>query len=189
MNQRIGHARVSTMCPDLQLDALRRAKVDSGFIYEDKASGSSDRPALASCLKALRSGDTWWSGDLIDWGAACLDLVRIVGELEARGIGFESLTEKIDTTSAAGKLIFHVFAALAEFERNLTLERTQAGLLAARARGRSGGRKPKLDAKQIRQHQGTCCATPIPASPSWRETTVSRERRSTSIAALPRRPR
>ena len=76
--------------------------------------------------------------------------MRIVGELEARGVGFESLTEKIDTTSAAGKLIFHVFAALDEFERNLIQERTHAGLAAARARGRSGGRKPKLDAKQIR---------------------------------------
>lgn len=153
MNQRIGYARVSTVeqCLDLQLDALRRAGVGDGFLYEDKASGkSSDRPALASCLKALRSGDTLVVWRLDRLGRSLPDLVRIVGELEARGVGFESLTEKIDTTSAAGKLIFHVFAALAEFERNLIQERTHAGLAAARARGRSGGRKPKLDAKQIR---------------------------------------
>jgi DNA invertase Pin-like site-specific DNA recombinase len=79
------------------------------------------------------------------------DLVRIVAELEQQGIGFESLTEKIETGSAAGKLVFHVFAALAEFERNLIRERTQAGLVAARARGRSGGRKPKLDNQQVRE--------------------------------------
>ena len=153
MNQRIGYARVSTVeqCLDLQLDALRKAGVGDGFLYEDKASGkSSDRPALASCLKALRSGDTLVVWRLDRLGRSLPDLVRIVGELEARGVGFESLTEKIDTTSAAGKLIFHVFAALAEFERNLIQERTHAGLAAARARGRSGGRKPKLDAKQIR---------------------------------------
>lgn len=153
MNQRIGYARVSTVeqSLDLQLDALRHAGVGDGFIYEDKASGkSSDRPALASCLKALRSGDTLVVWRLDRLGRSLSDLLRIVSELGARGVGFESLTEKIDTTSAAGKLIFHVFAALAEFERNLTLERTQAGLIAARARGRSGGRKPKLDAKQIR---------------------------------------
>lgn len=153
MNQRIGYARVSTVeqCLDLQLDALRRAGVGDGFLYEDKASGkSSDRPALASCLKALRSGDTLVVWRLDRLGRSLPDLVRVVGELEARGVGFESLTEKIDTTSAAGKLIFHVFAALAEFERNLIQERTHAGLAAARARGRSGGRKPKLDAKQIR---------------------------------------
>jgi DNA invertase Pin-like site-specific DNA recombinase len=79
------------------------------------------------------------------------DLVRIVAELERDSIGFESLTEKIETGSAAGKLVFHVFAALSEFERNLIRERTQAGLVAARARGRAGGRKPKLDDKQVRE--------------------------------------
>jgi DNA invertase Pin-like site-specific DNA recombinase len=78
-------------------------------------------------------------------------LVQIVAELEQRGVGFESLTEKIETDNAAGKLVFHVFAALSEFERNLIRERTRAGLAAARARGRSGGRKPKLDEKQVRE--------------------------------------
>jgi DNA invertase Pin-like site-specific DNA recombinase len=84
-------------------------------------------------------------------GRSLPDLVQIVAGLEEEGIGFESITEKIETTSAAGKLVFHVFAALAEFERNLIRERTQAGLVAARARGRSGGRKPKLDVRQIRE--------------------------------------
>ncbi|MNV93562.1 DNA-invertase hin [compost metagenome] len=84
-------------------------------------------------------------------GRSLPDLVQIVTDLEQRGVGFESLTEKIKTGSAAGKLIFHVFAALAEFERGLIRERTQAGLAAARARGRSGGRKPKLDEQQIRE--------------------------------------
>ena len=81
----------------------------------------------------------------------CASLVRIVGDLERRGVAFESISEKIETGSAAGKLVFHVFAALAEFERNLIRERTHAGLTAARARGRTGGRKPKLDAKQVRE--------------------------------------
>lgn len=79
------------------------------------------------------------------------DLVQIVADLERQGVGFESLTEKIETGSAAGKLVFHLFAALAEFERGLIRERTQAGLAAARARGRVGGRKPKLDDQQVRE--------------------------------------
>jgi DNA invertase Pin-like site-specific DNA recombinase len=84
-------------------------------------------------------------------GRSLPDLVRIVGELEQKGVSFESLTEKIETGSAAGKLVFHVFAALAEFERNLIRERTRAGLVAARARGRAGGRKPKLSETQIKE--------------------------------------
>jgi len=84
-------------------------------------------------------------------GRSLPDLVRIVSELERDGIGFESLTEKIETISANGKLTFHIFAALAEFERNLIRERTHAGLAAARARGRKGGRKPALDEKQVRE--------------------------------------
>ena len=87
---------------------------------------------------------------LASLGRSLPDLVRIVAGLEEMGVGFESITEKIETTSAAGKLVFQVFAALAEFERNLIRERTRAGLVAARARDRAGGRKPKLDARQIR---------------------------------------
>lgn len=152
MNQRIGYARISTddQKLDLQRDALRLAGV--GPIYEETVSGKTAvRQELDHCLKALRAGDTLVVWRLDRLGRSLPDLVQIVAGLEEKGIGFESITEKIETTSAAGKLVFHVFAALAEFERNLIRERTQAGLVAARARGRSGGRKPKLDARQIRE--------------------------------------
>lgn len=151
MNQRIGYARVSTddQNLDLQRDALRQAGCST--IYEEAASGkSAARPELEQCRKALRPGDTLVVWRLDRLGRSLPDLVQIVADLEQRGVHFESLTEKIETGSAAGKLQFHVFAALAEFERGLIRERTRAGLDAARARGRSGGRKPKLDAKQIR---------------------------------------
>ncbi len=151
-NHRIGYARVSTddQNLDLQRDALNRAGCRS--IYEETASGkSSTRPELEHCLRALRSGDTLVVWRLDRLGRSLSDLVKLVAELEHRGIGFESLQEKIETESASGKLQFHVFAALAEFERNLIRERTRAGLAAARARGRKGGRKPALDAKQIRE--------------------------------------
>ena len=152
MNQRIGYARVATddQHPDLQRDALRQA--GCGVIYKEAASGKrTARPELEQCYNALRAGDTLvvWRLDLL--GRSVPDLVQIVTDLEQRGVGFESLTEKIETGSAAGKLVFHVFAALAVFERGLIRERTQAGLAAARARGRSGGRKPKLDEQQIRE--------------------------------------
>lgn len=152
MNQRIGYARVSTddQNLDLQLDALQKAGCET--VYKESASGkSADRPELEQCLKALRIGDTLVIWRLDRLGRSLSDLVRIVSDLEQRKIGLESLTERIETESATGKLIFHVFAALSEFERNLIRERTQAGLNAARARGRFGGRKPKLDAKQIRE--------------------------------------
>ena len=109
------------------------------------------RPELESCLKALRSGDVLVVWRLDRLGRSLSDLVRIVGDLEGRGVGFVSLTESIQTNSPAGRLVFHVFAALAEFERNLIRERTRAGLAAARARGRKGGRKPALDDRQVRE--------------------------------------
>ena len=151
---RIGYARVSTddQNLDLQADALHNAGCEQ--IYEEKASGKTagaDRPELAHCLRALRAGDILIVWRLDRLGRSLADLVRTVSDLERRGIGFESLTERIETGSAAGRLIFHVFASLAEFERNLIRERTKAGLDAARARGRTGGRKPSLDAKQTRE--------------------------------------
>lgn len=152
MNQRIGYARVSTddQLLDLQRDALEQA--ECCVIYEEAASGkNTERPELGQCLKALRAGDTLVVWRLDRLGRSLPDLVQVVTDLEQRGIGFESLTEKIETGSAAGKLIGHVFAALAEFERGLIRERTQAGLTAARARGRAGGRKPKLDGQQVRE--------------------------------------
>ena len=154
MGQRIGYARVSTddQNLDLQHDALRKAGIADDRLYSDTASGKdADRKELLACLKALREGDTLVVWRLDRLGRSLPDLVRIVGELEQKGVSFESLTEKIETGSAAGKLVFHVFAALAEFERNLIRERTRAGLVAARARGRAGGRKPKLTEAQIKE--------------------------------------
>lgn len=152
MNQRIGYARVSTddQHLDLQRDALKKAGCSA--VYEETASGkSTDRPELEQCRKALRAGDMLVVWRLDRLGRSLPDLVQIVAELERDGIGFESMTEKIETGSAAGKLVFHVFAALAEFERNLIRERTHAGLAAARARGRKGGRKPSLSSQQVRE--------------------------------------
>ena len=152
MSKRIGYARVSTddQNLDLQRDALTRSGCAS--IYEETASGkSSQRIELEHCLKALRSGDTLVVWRLDRLGRSLSDLVKIISKLEQDGITFESLSEKINTGSASGKLQFHVFAALAEFERNLIRERTHAGLASARARGRVGGRKPKLNEKQIRE--------------------------------------
>lgn len=151
MNQRIGYARVSTddQNLDLQRDALKQA--GCRVIYEETGSGKiADRPELEQCRKALRPGDTLVVWRLDRLGRSLPDLVQIVADLERQGVGFQSITEQIETGNAAGKLQFHVFAALAVFERNLIRERTRAGLIAARARGRAGGRKPKLDAKQIR---------------------------------------
>lgn len=152
MNQRIGYARVSTddLHLDLQRDALQQA--GCGVIYEEAASGKSTaRPELEQCRKALRPRDTLVVWRLDRLGRSLPDLVQIVVELEKHGVYFESLTEKIETGGASGKLQFHVFAALAEFERGLIRERTQAGLAAARARGRAGGRKPKLDEKDMKE--------------------------------------
>jgi DNA invertase Pin-like site-specific DNA recombinase len=149
---KIGYARVSTAEQnlDLQLDALKAAGCER--IYEEHASGKdAERAELANCLKALRAGDVLVVWRLDRLGRNLADLVRIVGELESGKAGLESITEKVETVSSAGRLVFHVFAALAEFERNVIRERTLAGLKAARARGRLGGRPEKLSAKDKQQ--------------------------------------
>ena len=146
----IGYARVSTLDQklDLQSDALSGAGCDE--IFSDVASGARDkRPGLEAALERLHDGDTLIVWKLDRLGRSLAHLVTTVNELAARGVDFRSVNEKIDTTTPGGKLIFHVFAAMAEFERELIRERTQAGLTAARARGRKGGAKPKLDAEQI----------------------------------------
>jgi DNA invertase Pin-like site-specific DNA recombinase len=146
---RIGYARVSTddQTLDLQLDALKRAKCRK--IYEERASGkNTTRPELDACLKSLREDDTLVIWRLDRLGRSLGDLIELTNELQSRRIDLESLTEKLDTGSPTGKLVFHVFAALAEFERNLIRERTLAGLKAARARGRQGGRPRKLQPKE-----------------------------------------
>ncbi|HBP30930.1 MAG TPA: recombinase [Advenella kashmirensis] len=153
MNQRIGYARVSPHDQHLYLqqrNALKQAGCSS--IYEDAACGKNTaRPELEQCRKTLRAGDTLVVWRLDRLGRSLPDLVQIVVDLVQRGVGFESLMEKIETSSAAGKLVFHVFAALAEFDHSLVRERTQAGLAGARARGRAGGRKPKLNDQQVRE--------------------------------------
>ena len=146
----IGYERVSTDDQNLALqhDALQAAGCTK--IFSDKISGAkADRPGLKKALDFARAGDTLVVWRLDRLGRSLKDLIALVEELEIDKIGFRSLQESIDTTTSGGKLIFHLFGALAEFERNLIRERTQAGLQAARARGRKGGRRPKLTAQQI----------------------------------------
>jgi len=142
----VGYARVSTNTQELQLqtDALLKAGVSKRLIFVDKISGSkSERPGLGACLKEVREGDTLVVWRLDRLGRSVRHLIDVVEELGNRKAGFKSIQDgAIDTTSASGKLIFHIFTALAEFERGLIQERTRAGLQAARARGRLGGRKP-----------------------------------------------
>ena len=157
----IGYARISkadgSQVLDLQRDALLDAGVGAEHLYEDRASGNKeDRPALAACLKALRPGDTLLVWKLDRLGRSLKHLVDTAQDLTDRGIGFKVLTGQganIDTTTASGKLVFGIFAALAEFERELIRERTMAGLQAARARGRKGGRTFRLTPAQIRLAQ------------------------------------
>jgi DNA invertase Pin-like site-specific DNA recombinase len=146
----IGYARVSTgdQTLDLQTDALTAASCDR--IFTDTLSGvNADRRGLAEAISHVRSGDTFVVWRLDRLGRSLPHLIETVTQLEGRGIGFRSLTEQIDTTTPGGRLIFHVFGALAEFERDLIRERTHAGLAAARARGRIGGRPKKLTANQL----------------------------------------
>lgn len=145
----IGYARVSTHDQnlDLQKDALEKAGCEK--IYVEQASGSrSSRPELKKAIEMLRGGDTLVVWRLDRLGRSLRHLIELITQLEEINVGFKSLTESMDTTTTNGKLIFHLFGALAEFERNLIRERTQAGLAAARARGRKGGRPPALDNKQ-----------------------------------------
>jgi DNA invertase Pin-like site-specific DNA recombinase len=148
----IGYARVSTAEQDtaLQTDALRKAGCER--VFEDMASGAkAERPGLAAALAYLREGDvlTVWRLDRL--GRSLPHLIETIGALQARGVGLRSLTEAIDTTTPGGRLIFHVFGALGQFERDLIRERTQAGLMAAAARGRRGGRKPVVTVDKLQR--------------------------------------
>ncbi len=161
MTTLIGYARVSkadgSQVHDLQRDALEQAGVESRNIYEDAASGKKeDRPGLTACLKALRRGDTLVVWKLDRLGRDLRHLVNLVDDLTKRNIGLKVLAGEgasIDTSTANGRLVFGIFAALAEFERALIIERTKAGLAAARARGRHGGAPFKMTSAKLRLAQ------------------------------------
>src|SRR5687768_540872 len=149
---RIGYARVSTDDQDLALqrDALTAAGCDK--LFTDTASGAqAERPGLTEALVFCRPGDTLLVWRLDRLGRSLTNLIALMNQLAEREIGFQSLSEQVDTTTSGGKLIFHIFGALAEFERELIRERTRAGLAAARTRGRQGGRPPKLDTERKRK--------------------------------------
>ncbi|HYZ33462.1 MAG TPA: recombinase family protein [Crenalkalicoccus sp.] len=148
----VGYARVSTadQDPALQLDALRAA--GCAKIFEDRASGArADRPGLLAALDYAREGDVLVTWKLDRLGRSLPHLIETVATLERRGVGFRSLTEAIDTTTPGGRLVFHLFAALGQFERDLICERTRAGLVAAAARGRTGGRRPVITEEKLRR--------------------------------------
>jgi len=161
MTALIGYARVSkadgSQAHNLQRDALSIAGVETGNVYEDSASGKKDdRPGLAACLKALRRGDTLVVWKLDRLGRDLRHLVNLVDDLTKRNIGLKVLAGEgasIDTSTANGRLVFGIFAALAEFERALIIERTKAGLAAARARGRNGGAPFKMTPAKLRLAQ------------------------------------
>lgn len=168
----IGYARVSkadgSQSLDLQRDALLAAGVEAGRLYTDRASGALEgRPGLEACLQALRPGDVLVVWKLDRLGRTLAHLVRLVEDLAARGTGLRVLTGEgaaIDTTTPAGRMVFGIFAALAEFERALIRERTRAGLAAARARGRRGGRRFALTRAQVRLAQAAMAARDMPVA-------------------------
>lgn len=146
----VGYSRVSTQDqnPELQLDALNAAGCEK--IFTEKMSGAKrDRPELIAALEYVRAGDTLvvWKMDRL--ARSLKQLIETIEDLEKREIGFRSLTEAIDTTTSSGKLVFHIFGALAEFERSIIRERTMAGLASARARGRLGGRPKRLSEEDL----------------------------------------
>lgn len=170
----IGYARVSTNGQELnlQLDALKNAGVPDKLIFLDKVSGAkAERPGLNSCMKELREGDTLIIWRLDRLGRSLKHLIEVVEQLKDRGVGFRSISDGgIDTTTASGEMVFNLFATLAQFERRLIQERTKAGLQAARARGKKGGRpkvspddeKVKMAKKMSKNHSisvGEICKT------------------------------
>ncbi|MBC7281958.1 recombinase family protein [Hoeflea sp.] len=178
----LGYARISkadgSQTLDLQIDALAAVGVAPDHLYQDEASGKrDDRPGLEACLKALREGDTLYIWKLDRLGRDLKHLVNTVRSLSNRKVGLCVLTGQganIDTTTASGKLIFGIFAALAEFEGDLIRERTMAGLAAARARGRHGGRKFELTKNQIRLAQSAMANRDTHVAQLCRELDISR---------------
>ncbi|MGV1899321.1 recombinase family protein [Agrobacterium sp. 22-3674b3] len=182
MGELVGYARVSkadgSQVLDLQKDALFNAGVKPAMVYEDFASGKrDDRPGLTSCLKALRPGDTLVVWKLDRLGRNSRHLIDTVDDLSKLGVGFRVLSGEtpIDTSSAQGKLLFGIFGALAEFERELIRERTIAGLASARARGRVGGRKPTMTAAKIRLAQAAVGQPETVVADLCKELKISRQ--------------
>lgn len=174
----VGYARVSTQDqnPAMQREALTGAGCEK--LFEEKASGAQrDRPQLKAALEYMREGDTLVVWKLDRLARSLKQLIETVEMLEERKMGFRSLTEAIDTTTSGGKLVFHIFAALAEFERGIIRERTNAGLASARARGRLGGRPPALSDADIAQ------AKALLADPEITVTQVA-ERMGVSLSTL-----
>jgi DNA invertase Pin-like site-specific DNA recombinase len=179
----VGYLRVSkadgSQVSDLQRDAMLAAGLDARHLYEDAASGKrDDRPGLDACLKALRPGDTLVVWKLDRLGRNLKHLVNTVDDLNRRGIGLKVLTghgAAIDTTTPSGKLVFAIFAALAEFERELIVERTKAGMAAARARGRHGGRPYRMTIPKLRLAQAAMGKPETHVGDLCRELGVSRE--------------
>jgi len=148
----VGYARVSTQDQDLSLQIDALAAAGCGKVFEDRASGASaDRAGLQAALGYVRNGEVLVVWKLDRLGRSLPHLIETVTELAKRGVGFRSLTEAIDTTTPGGRLIFHIFGALGQFERDLIQERTRAGLAAAAARGRKGGRKPTVTEEKLRR--------------------------------------
>ncbi len=193
----IGYARISkadgSQSLDLQRDALREAGVSDDAIYEDQASGQrEDRPGLAAFLKAARQGDVIVVWRLDRLGRNLRHLVNLVQDLNDRDIGIRVLAGQgasIDTTTPSGKLVFALFAALAEFERELIRERTLAGLASARARGRKGGRPHALSKAQVRLAQAAMAQVHDQILPQLRGSVGSRPRRTASGSPPPERGR
>lgn len=180
---KVGYARVSkadgSQVLDLQMDALTKAGVGHNHIYTDLASGKiNERKGLESCLKALREGDTLVVWKLDRLGRSLKHLVNVVHNLSEKNIGFKVLSGQgadIDTTTATGKLVFGIFASLAEFERELIRERTIAGLKASRIRGTKGGRKFQLTKNQVRFAQRTMQDKETNVSDLCRELGISKQ--------------
>ena len=171
----IGYARVSTQDQnlDLQNDALKAAGCEN--IYTDKMSGAkTNRPGLEEILGFIREGDTLVVWRLDRLGRSLKHLIQVLNQLDERGVYFKSIQESLDTSTPGGKLIFHVFGALAEFERDIIRERTLAGLAAARARGRKGGRPRKLTKKQITMAKNLMKDISIPIAEICKTLSVSK---------------
>jgi DNA invertase Pin-like site-specific DNA recombinase len=161
----IGYARISTHDQTLALQQDALEKVGCEKIFTDRVSGTkAQRIGLTEALSHLREGDTLVVWRLDRLGRSLRHLIDTITELNARGVGFKSLTENIDTTTSGGKLVFHIFGALAEFEREIIRERTQAGLASARSRGKVGGRPKALSARQVQILRNMAADPSLPVS-------------------------